>query len=434
MNLSRIVCTTLAILGLMTNAEKEVGSQARSVSSLPPRCTLTISETSTPLTDSSGALNFVDQPVVASVHGGEMWFGSQLIPWPPIQSVTAFGGVLKNVGGTSTWISKPPHTQEVQMPMLINAADSTAHVVWAERTDTSIRMKSAGDAQVIKYSAFDGRRWSEPEIALTGRELSWTPSVPGTLSLGSHKFVATANTLEITDSTSIQLLVSRREGKQWRPVVVAESRLIYGIQNVRIQSVNANTILLMYSGRAKTSDGLTRAAIFAVRSRNAGATWDTSQLAWYLPLGTVPQLGGLHRQDDGSLHLFWAARIDGSSLAPAVMHQVSRDGGLSWQQADSVAVPNKFDYLLSAKVGLHLIVTVRQSNSILGQFIAGADAELQSVSNIQSPLLPVNVVRSNRMTETVWGRYQKVATRDRQIIGLAAVTHAVRSTVNCITK
>ncbi|MEO7996441.1 MAG: hypothetical protein ABI852_03290 [Gemmatimonadaceae bacterium] len=231
-------------------------------------------------------------------------------------------------------------------------------------------------------------------------------------------------------SAPSQALVSRRESGIWKPVVVAESKKWLGILKVRLQSAGKNSLVLVYSGFATINDS-TFSALFVSRSVDGGSTWSASKVLRKLPPPAMPLLGGLHRTTDGTLHLIWTLEATETGGATEVFHEISRDGGNTWESMKPIPALSKFDFLLSAQLGDRIVVTVRGSDALLAQALIGGTIGFQLVSSLKASGLPVNIVRSGTALETTWALFEGVATTDKKKIGTAIVPHSVTTNIRC---
>ena len=174
-NLSRVAFYSMMLLSLPHCARS---NRSDAVVHRDDACSLEFSPTAQALTDSRGALYYVDQPVVANVRGGEMWFGPGIMPWPARKaSFSAVGGILKHNSGELEEIVKPFSVLGMTLPLLLKTSDSVAHIVWGDRTDTSTGVMSSY-VQTVSYSSFDGNVWSPPAVVLKAPRIDWTPSQP----------------------------------------------------------------------------------------------------------------------------------------------------------------------------------------------------------------------------------------------------------------
>ncbi|MEO7996442.1 MAG: exo-alpha-sialidase [Gemmatimonadaceae bacterium] len=427
MNLKRATLGFLSLLAAPGYGRRDATAIAQNVARTSADCSLVFSGVTTPLTDSAGARFFIDQPIVAEVRGGEAWLGDQVREWPGRSGTSTWlAGARKSSTGAMARIDTPDTTVQMQFPSLLAATNMLAHVVWGVRSDTSW-MNISDYVRSISYGIYDGNKWSIPELVMKAPAIHWTTSNTSVLVADARMYVAAAN--HSRNGAPNQALVARRESGVWKQVVVAESRLPFGIQALRLQRAEHDAVVLVYSGFGRVADS-SFAATFVSRSLDGGATWTAPKVLRALPPPAMPMLGGFHRLSDGTLHLIWASEIAGGG-ATEVLHEMSRDGGITWESAKPITAINKFDYLLSTQLGDRIVVTVRDSDRLLAQALVGSTIGFQVASSVQAPGLPVNIVRSGNAFETVWGLITGLTTADKTTIGVSAVLHSVTAKIKC---
>lgn len=438
MNWNRPTLGILPLLVYASHAAPDVQEIGRTDRARPAECSLVFSPVTTPLRDTPGNRYFVDQPFVSQLQNGEVWMGSGVTRWPPTGTASPLApglrlvippklaGILRLPTGEMTPIGRPAFAGQMHEPALVDRTDKLMHVVWGARIDTTSD-DFITSVHSVSYSSFDGSKWSAPELVMSGSALRWMPSEFAVLADGARMYAAVANNPR-GDAPS-QALVARREGGTWKQSVAAESKGWLDILKTRLQSGGKNSLVLLYSGFRSAPDS-TYAAIFISRSGDGGATWNHPQVLRALTPRDQPMMGGFHRLGDGSLHLFWAAEPE-SGGATVVSHDVSHDGGITWDRTQHIAALRAFDYLLSAQVGDRIVLTVRDNNGQLAQALVGDTSGFHALSATRAAGLPVNIVRSDRTLETTWTLPTSVTTANYVSFGYTAVLHSVTTSIRC---
>jgi len=410
-----------------------VAQRAVSAASLSPRiddCALRITPAEEPLMDSMGRRLRVGQPIVAEVRTGTLILGWPVVAWPPVATDVPDRqvGVVLNLNGGVDTVVKPPGVARVQNPRLLSYANGTAHIVWGTARDTSISGLTKMD--VIWYGAFDGRQWSAPEEVLRGYTFLWDIFAPAALAVGDRFYVATTSPDKTDSIGTRQLWIARRVAGQWEKQSPVSERGFLNLGQFRLVGTDPTGVVLVYSGFK--DNGITlRPYVNVVRSIDAGATWSPPATIRMAPEGTTAMLGGLHRRRDGTLHLLWHAQRDGTINSSAVFHDVSSDDGRTWEQRDSLVIPEQFSALRTSQVGDAIVMTILRADDSLVQALVTPRATIYAWSAESSPSIPASVVRANGTIEAWWSEYSDVALRDKSTYGLTRKSLRTTTTIDC---
>lgn len=386
------------------------------------------------LADSLGRRLFIEQPIVAEVRTGTLVVGSPVLNWPPLgRDAFEIVGVVLNRAGTTDTVLRPKGITRLQGPRLLSQTRGVAEIVWGTSADTTITGRRLMDT--LWYATFDGRSWSQPQRLMHGHKLLWDSFAPAVMSAAGQTLVAVTGPYS-PDSSNIQRLwISRLASGEWETVSPVEARGFMALQQVRMVSADSGAIVLVYSGFTYTPSGSGRRAyVNVIRSTDDGRTWSPPQTVSLAPDATMAVLGGLHRRQDGSLHLFWHAQQDGTFGSKAVYHDVSRDGGSTWLRSDTLAVQEQFSVLRTAQAGDAVVLTVRTLDDRLLQGLASKHAELKLLSASPVILLPTVVVRGDQSVETWWGRNEPLSLRDSSTYGVGYTSYRTTTHVVCPTK
>jgi hypothetical protein len=167
---------------------------------------------------------FVDRPLGAWVHGRWSIFGANVSVGPPARGLSSQNSRLApediqrnaaqsiaisiGVDGFTSFIPSPSFVRQRTTVIAVEDGDA-AGVVWGEANDSASTWLLG--VPRIRYSRFDGKRWSAPELVAEASSIKWGNGVAAVIATHGETVIAAPP----RQDKSASMLVARRTFTGW---------------------------------------------------------------------------------------------------------------------------------------------------------------------------------------------------------------------------
>lgn len=335
--------------------------------------------------------------------GGDIWFSSRLLgsfdewfpplsAWTPPSTLTSVDQEVSSLSSISDE-NNNIHVFWVQSPF--SAADNGVASIhysrwngrWSEprgiisgltRTPTNLSVATDNQGRIL-LSWVDGdmgdlyfswanadrasiaTEWARPELVGTGSQLGSSPDI---LADDSGKIII-AYSIPLNEDRGIYIVQTEDLGRIWsRPVNVinAVGENWDSTDHPLLSLTGDGTLHILFNRYSLREDGESEGLYYS-QSTNGGLSWSQPRVVTenFVRWSQIVSL------NDQPLHIVWQEKL-GTGLV--TLHQVSRDGGVSWENPVSVSnLPdNSAETALATDAGghIHIIQTyVREDNLVL---------------------------------------------------------------------
>ena len=261
------------------------------------------------------------------------FFGPDLVQDNPL--------VVLELGGHR--LSAPPGAFRFAFPRAIADEGNRLHLLWAEPSDASLPVSSAGWLQqklanvwTATYTA--GRGWSQPRTIYQGSRLGWRNAVVGTGDITAPpKWALSVVDLGHPGQRQVIVLFHVEDGQMVATVPDETGKAVQS----SVASAGTDVFLGFISPIPREVIGPVGSDVNSVYlkvSHDGGRSWNAAMLV--SRSGEFPAHGlRTLLSPDGSIHLVWRqtlARDEG-----AIRHVTSADGGRTWSQPDDLLLAPK---------------------------------------------------------------------------------------------
>lgn len=338
--------------------------------------------------------------------GGDIWFSSRLLgsfdEWFPAPSAWTLPSILTSVDQEVSSLSSVAdgknniHVLWVQSPLSAteDRAASIHYARWNGRwseprvivpgfarvptnisvtTDNQGRLLLAwvdGDMGDLYFSWANADRaniateWARPEIVTTGSQLSSSPDI---LVDDSGKIII-AYSIPLNEDRGIYIVQTEDLGKTWsRPVYVMNAvGENWDSTNHPLLSLTRDGTLHILFNRYSLRESGESDGLYYSQSVNGGLSWSEPRVVTENSVrwSRIVSLG------DQTLHLVWQEKL---GFGNTTFHQLSRDGGLSWDSPTSVSnlLNSPVDIALATDTSnqIHVIQAYNRNDSFVVQVI-----------------------------------------------------------------
>jgi hypothetical protein len=338
--------------------------------------------------------------------GGDIWFSSRLLgsfdEWFPPPSAWTAPSILSSVGQNVSALSSVAdgnnniHVFWVQSPFSA-ADDGVASIFysrwngrWSEprsiisgvarvptdlsaATDNEGRLLLSwvdGDMGDLYFSWANADRaniateWSRPELVATGSQLGSSPDM---VADDSGKIII-AYSIPLNEGRGIYLIQTEDLGRTWSgpvSVVYALDENWDSTDHPTISLTSDGTLHILFNRYSLREEGESEGLYYS-QSTNGGLSWSQPRVVTenYVRWSQIVSL------NDRSLHIVWLEKL---GLGYTTYHQLSRDGGESWDSPTSVSnLPDSSAGItLAADISsqFHVIETYSRNDSLVVQVL-----------------------------------------------------------------